>query len=138
MDQEPNFQIRDTTKRPPPLQGGPTGLLVTEIHRDKGLRPTNTVCCCFGQPLRATLLGPCSLEVSPEVLTSAVAFPTLRTSVHLLFLKLEQLCQAILNKDPLRIPCSPRAGTVSEGESGEGIEKLGRAELLVNTGHQQL
>ena len=58
--------------------------------------------------------------------------------VSTICLKLEQLCQAILSKDPLRIPCSPRAGTVFKGESGGGIENLGRAESLVNIGHQGL
>jgi len=54
-----------------------------------------------------------------------------------LILKLDQLWQAVLSKDSLRILCSPRV-TVFEGESGDGTENLGRAESLVNTGLQRL
>lgn len=85
---------------PPPLHGKRP----TCGDRDNGVRSNK--CAASLASILEQLLGPCSLEVSPEV-------PTLKlVSIYYLILKLEELCQAILTKDPLRIPCSLRASTV--------------------------
>lgn len=75
MDQEQQFLICDTMERPPPLHGE------RSTCDGEGVRPTNTAHSALASLLQQLCS---SLEASPQVLTSAVAFLMLRTIVHFL------------------------------------------------------